>query len=331
MVSISRAGILAAFGVGAVTLTGCGGGGSDPGTGSLTLSLTDAPVDGAASVVVVFTGIELQRSDGTRVSLDFGMTNGQANTRSIDLLKLQNGVTGALTDGASVPAGDYQWMRLKVLADKNSQGESYITMLSGAQYPLWIPSGAETGLKLVQPFTVAQGSTTRLVIDFNLRKSITAPPGLDPNYLLKPALRVVDELRVGKITANIDLAALTTAQLGSGAAVSSCKAGLYLFMGAAATPDDADGDTTDDGGSDPVVYQPIAYDGTNTNTSVDIPFVEVGSYTLAATCNFDIDTPDTNDFIPNATAGQPGYQTMKWTAVGNISVTTNNTTTVALP
>jgi Domain of unknown function (DUF4382) len=330
---LKRAGsTLAALVCVALTLTGCGGGSADPGTGSVNLSLTDAPVDGAAAVVVVFTGIDLHRSDGKLVSLDFGTTSGQANTKSIDLIKLQNGVTSDLTRGAAVPAGTYDWMRLKVLADKNSQGESYITLLNGAQYPLWIPSGAETGLKLVRPFTVAQGSTTRLVVDFNLRKSVTAPPGQDPNYLLKPALRLVDELQVGKLTANIDLAALTAAQLGAGAAVSSCKAGLYLFAGATATPDDADADTTDDGGSDPIVYEPIAYDGVNTKVTMTIPFVEAGGYTLAATCNFDVDAAaDTNDFIPTATAGQPGFQTMKWTTVGNVSVTANSTTSVALP
>jgi hypothetical protein len=114
-----------------------------------------------------------------------GPQTGQPTIKSIDLIKLQNGVTGILTQGAAVPAGDYEWMRLKVLADKNSQGESYITLLTGEQFPLWIPSGAETGLKLVRPFKVAQGSTTRLIIDFDLRKSVTAPPRQDPNYLLK--------------------------------------------------------------------------------------------------------------------------------------------------
>jgi hypothetical protein len=145
-------------------------------------------------------------------------------------------------------------------------------------------------------------------------------------------LRVMDQLQVGKITANVDLAALTTAQLGSGASLSTCKGGLYLFSGAAATPDDADGDTSDDGGSDPVVYMPISYDGTNTSVSLTIPFVAVGSYTLAATCNFDVDAaPDANDYMPNATTGQPGFQTMKWTAIDNVSVTANTTTTVAVP
>jgi hypothetical protein len=305
-------------------LADCGSSGSSS-TGKLSLNMTDAPVDGATSVVVAFTGIELQHSDGARVNIDF------PTTRSIDLLALQNGATGALTQGEEVPAGDYDWMRLKVLADKNTQNESYITLTGGGQYPLYIPSGAETGLKLVRPFTVAQGSTTSLILDFNLRKSVKAPPGQDPNYILRPTLQLLDQLQVGKITVNVDLAALTSTQLGSGAAVSSCKAGMYLFSGASATPDDQDGDTLNDGGSDPIVYQPIVYDGANTSVSITIPFVATGSYTLAATCNFDVDSADTDDYAPNATTGQPGFETMKWTTVGNVSVTAGSTTTVAMP
>ncbi len=331
MMPITRAISLAALAFGATALSGCGGGGgqSSFAQGTLSVNLTDAPIDGAAEVRVVFTGIDLQRADGQLISLDFGTTNGQPNTKSIDLITLQNGVTGALTQGADVPAGDYQWMRLKVLATKDTQGQSYIKMLTGEQYPLWIPSGAETGLKLVRPFTVAQGSTTRLLIDFDLRKSITAPPGLDPNYILRPTLRLMDELQVGKITATVDLAALATAQLGAGAPVTGCKAGLYLFSTGSAVPDDQDGSSTD--GADPIVYQPVVYDGVNTKVPVTIPFVAVGTYTLAATCNFDVDKADSDDYNPNATQGQPGYQTMHWTTLANVSVTAGATTTVALP
>jgi hypothetical protein len=108
-------------------------------------------------------------------------------------------------------------------------------------------------------------------------------------------------------------------------------AGLYLYSGGSAVPDDVDGDATDDGGSDPVLYQPIAYDGVNTNVSVTIPFIEVGNYMLAGTCDFHIDAPETNDYIPSAIAGQAGYRTVKWTIVQNVSVATNSTTAVTLP
>lgn len=291
--------------------------------GTLSLNLTDAPVDGATEVVVAFSGIELHHTDGQTVSIDF------SSTKTIDLIKLQNGVTGALTDGAAVPAGNYDWMRLKVLADKNAQGQSYIKLMTGAQYPLWIPSGAETGLKLNRPFTVAQGSTTRLVIDFDLRKSITAPPGQDPNYIMRPTLRLLDQLQVGKLTANVDLAALAIAQLGATATPASCKAGVYVFSGGAAVPDDQDGNDTN--GASPVVYQPIAYDGVTAQVPISIAFLEVGTYTVAATCNFDVDVADADDYNPNATQGQPGYQTMHWTTVGNVAITANGTTTLSVP
>src|SRR5512139_3588040 len=138
-------------------LNGCGGGGngkSDFTSGSISVNLTDAPVDSASEVHIVFTGIELHQASGSTIAIDF------SSPKSLDLMKLQNGVTSALTEESLVPAGDYDWMRLKVLATKNSQGESYIKLESGQQYPLWIPSGSETGLKLVKPFKVAQGSIT---------------------------------------------------------------------------------------------------------------------------------------------------------------------------
>ena len=309
-----------------MALASCGGGGGDtaaPMQGALTINMTDAPVDGASEVVVAFTGIELHRTDGQTVTIDL------PSTRAIDLIKLQNGITSALTQDTAVAAGTYDWMRLKVLASKNSQGESYIRMLNGTQYPLWIPSGSETGLKLNRAFTVAQGSTTRLIIDFDLRKSIHAPPGQDPNYIMRPTLRIIDQLQVGKLAATVDLAALSASQIAPGSPASACKGGLYLFAGAAATPDDQDGDSAD--GADPVLYLPLAYDGVNPVVSVNVPFIEVGSYTVAATCDFNVDAADTNDFRPAALAGEAGYRTMRWTTRTGVSVSANNTTAVAFP
>jgi hypothetical protein len=323
MASLARLGALGALFCAVLCINACGGGGGASAPGSISINLTDAPIDGASEVIVVFTGIELHQSGGSTTTLDFN------TPKSIDLVKLRNGVTSALTQDSAVPAGNYDWMRLKVLASKNSQGESYIKLLSGQQYPLWIPSGAETGLKLVRGFTVAQGSVTRLVIDFDLRKSITAPPGQEPNYIMRPTLRLLDQLQVGKISATVDLASLTTAQLGAGAAVTACKGGLYLFAGGAAIPDDQDGDAAD--GADPIVYEPIAYDGVNASVKLDLPFVEVGSYTVAATCNFDVDAADANDYNAGSTQGMPGFQTMKWTTAGNVAVTANATTSISLP
>jgi len=303
-----RAGLLAA---GALALAACGGSGSDDRVGALNLKITDSPVDSASEVVVVFTGVELKPADSAPFSIDFcapGDLPAECN-RAIDLLKLQDGVTDDLLTNEEVPAGQYEWLRLKVLAELNLSGASYIKLDDGSQYPLFVPSGAQTGLKLVRPFVVAQGGITRLVVDFDVRKSVIAPPGLAPNYILKPALRLVDELLTGTIEGQVDLAALGTAQ-----DVATCNGGVYLFAGAGATPDDMDGGI--DGHDDPVVYKILQADEPAGDiASYMIPFVEAGAYTIAFTCNFDVDaSPEVSEYNPDAAEGEDGYQTMAWTA-----------------
>jgi len=302
----------------AAVLAACGGGSSDPApsstTGTLNLKITDSPVDSAAEVVVVFTGVELKPKDGAPFSLDVvcpvpATDNCKNGRKYIDLLELQNGVTDDLLRNRSLEAGAYEWMRLKVLAGMNQQDGSYIKLLSGAQYPLFIPSGSETGLKLVRPFVVAQGGVTRLVVDFDVRKSVIAPPGLAPNYLLKPTLRLMDELETGTIEGTVTLAGLAAEQ-----DVETCDAGVYLFAGHDAEPDDMDG-----GDVDPILYRKLEADAVDPLVaSYMFPFLEAGvergKYTVAFTCDFGVDAaPDVSEYDPKAAEGQAGYQTMKWT------------------
>ncbi len=49
---------------------GCGGGGSDPNTGAISVDHAEAPVDSATGVAVAFAGISLQRGDATTVGAD---------------------------------------------------------------------------------------------------------------------------------------------------------------------------------------------------------------------------------------------------------------------
>ena len=116
------------------------------------MRIGDAPVDGASEVVVVFTGVALHGPGGTR-AIEF------TEPREIDLLDFQNGATVNLLDGVEVEAGEYDWMRLEVIAEQNRNDGSYILFESGEQYPLYVPSGSQSGLKLNRPFTVAAGGS----------------------------------------------------------------------------------------------------------------------------------------------------------------------------
>lgn len=283
-----------------LVLGGCGGDSNtaiaiSSGSGFLTLRVTDAPVDDAAEVVVVFTGVELQRTEEDSIIIDF------AAPRSIDLLQFRNGQTANLIEGSPVPPGEYQGLRLRISAEQNLQNGSRIRLRDGRQFPLFIPSFAQSGLKLNRRFTVAQGNITRLLIDFDLRKSIVAPPGLEPNWILRPSLRLVDELQVGTLTGTVDVAALATAQQRN---TNTCRAGVYVFAGSNVTPDDMDGIAVD--GIDPVAYRPVIPSVAGAPTNYNIEFLEVGDYTVAFTCDFNVDAdPTISEFDPSAPV-QPG-------------------------
>src|SRR5690349_10406657 len=87
----------------AYVLAGCGGGSTT--TGTLSLAVADAPVDGAQHVSVKFTGVVLMPESGSQVEIDF------AQPKTIDLLT-QSGTASAVLFDRPVPAGSYGQVRL---------------------------------------------------------------------------------------------------------------------------------------------------------------------------------------------------------------------------
>jgi len=161
-------GILGLVAVSVFALAACGGGSGD--SGKMTLAVGDAPVDGAQAVVVKFTGVELTANSGSPVDITF------ATPKTIDLLT-QSGTASAVLFSQPIRAGDYGQVRLMVVADGNPSN-SYVTLSDGTVHGLQVPSGSETGLKLVSGFTVPSSGVVDYTIDFDLRKAITCPPGM---------------------------------------------------------------------------------------------------------------------------------------------------------
>jgi hypothetical protein len=308
--------------VGAVTalLAACGGGdGDSSATGTLKLGVTDAPVDVAEAVVVKFAGVELKPVGGEAFSIDLAST--------IDLYPLQGTQRAMLLDDAKVPAGDYEWMRLKISTEPNVV-DSYIA-IGGEECELRIPSGAETGLKVIRGFTVGVGSVTDMTIDFNLAKSIVQPPGQRADeltcdgqaYLLKPVLRVVDNLQVGAISGTVASELVAT----ESCANSSAKPGkVYVYGPFAAgatlptTLDDLDQNLND---GDPITTALVDVDASS-NYAYTIGFVPGGDYVVAYTCDADDATQDAN------VAGGTEVVTFTPAAGTTVTVAANATSTV---
>ena len=270
----------------AIILSACGSGGSGetntpppsntPQTGSLSLAITDAPVDGLAEVVVQFDGVEIKPADGNEILFEYD------EPKNIDLLALQGENTETLLSGEEVPAGDYNWVRLLVTASEDGTLDSYVTLEEGGeQIELDIPSGLQSGLKLVSGFTVAQGGTHAFTIDFDLGKSITKPASANQTYKLKPALRLVDNNQVGTLTVTVDGTLISqvceTPDQNAGA--------VYLWTGADATLDllAKQADAPEDSTLETTLLTTAAIDlATGTAT---IGFITAGDYTVSYTCN----------------------------------------------
>jgi hypothetical protein len=157
-----------------VLIAGCGGGGgsapAESPTGILNIAITDAPVDVVSKVNVQFTGVTLKPASGDEIEIVFD------TPKDIDLLTLTDGATADLLPDTEVPTGSYIWVRLAVNAKFDNDFDSYAMTPTG-QMELQIPSGSETGLKLVSGFTVTANQSTNLIIDWDLRRALSDPIG----------------------------------------------------------------------------------------------------------------------------------------------------------
>jgi hypothetical protein len=269
--------------IAALIIAGCGG---DEGTSTLNLALTDAPVDNATVVWVQFTGVELKRAGGSPETILFPAPKGY------DLLTLQNGNAATLLGDTTVDAGEYEWVRL--ILDP-AAGSSYIIDDDG-QHALRIPSGAQTGLKLVRGFTMPAGGRADFTIDFVLHESIIAPPGQSPDYLMKPVLRLTDNVETGSIAGTF--AEPTLAGIPACAGKSPL---VYLYTGSAVTPDDIYNPLEGTPDTAPDVY-PLVTAAAAPNDSSQytyfIGFVPAGTYTVAFTCDEDDPAVDEDAATP---------------------------------
>ena len=296
----------------AILAAGCSGS-SGGGNGTLNLGLTDGPVEGATAVVIAFTGVELKPANGAPldpIAMDENSCDtwdAATETCSIDVLSL-TGTDRRVVFSESIPAGEYQWIRLMVNAEQNVM-DSYIEF-GGEMCSLWMPSGSETGLKIHNAVTVTANGVSDYTLDFELKQSVKAPPGFDTftieactqNYVMRPTIRMIDSTEVGHIAGTVDSGLLATSE--------SCtmdglerydNASVYVF-------EDFDGNAVaEDMDPDPTYPGPITTANVVWNDAPDVMAYEyeVGfllspnDYLVALTCDGGADNVDVDDFDPD--------------------------------
>ena len=178
--------VTVAAALGLALLVACGGSSSSGSTGAMNVHLVDGPISGYQEINVDIQSVEISGSNGW-------ITLGTPN-RTLNLLNLTGGVSETLASGATLPAGHYQQMRL-ILGPGST-----VKLSDGTVQPLKVPSGMQSGIKLIVSFDVAAGTTSDVWIDFDAAHSIQViQAGASGQYLLRPTIRAFDRTVTGSI------------------------------------------------------------------------------------------------------------------------------------
>jgi hypothetical protein len=177
-------------------IPGCGGsgGGSDSGgSGTLSLSMTDDSSDQFEAVYVTIDEIQIHLGGSEGSPNNWRPLTMQRSPITVNLLNLTNGVREQL-GVVGLPEGDYTQVRLIIGETPEVTGlpfANYVVDKSTPAniYELKIPSGTNTGFKIVENFTIADKQTLELVLDFDASRSVIQA-GNSGQWLLKPTVKI---------------------------------------------------------------------------------------------------------------------------------------------
>jgi len=259
----------------------CGGPSDEPGTGVLSLSITDAPVQNADAVVIYFEKAIINSSEDGRVEVDVVDPVTMMPGRSVDLLQLTGDRTIELLT-QTFTEGHISWIRLMVDFDPE---KTYIE-IAGTRYPLRCVSCEKNGVRLVSSFDILPDMTNAYTLDFDLQKSITDPQsGID--YILRPTIRVVRSEAAGSIRGNVEASLISSLGGSEGCSV-------YVYDGYDAMLDDIyipDGMPVPSTQNNPVMAATVALNPMNELYEYHAAFLPAGNYTIALTCDAELDDP----------------------------------------
>jgi hypothetical protein len=266
-------------------------------TGFLNLSVSDAPIKDATKVCVRFDGVELKHAESEdRESIGF------EQPIVVNLLDHQGANSAPIVTGAEVPAGEYEWIRLQVAAERGLSGgaddgdptsdlcddateNSYLVRDSGGVFNLYIPSGSQRGLQLIKNIIIPANRTGDYTAEWDLGKSFNGPPGQLPDVMMKPVVKLVANNEVGTLVGGVADELI---------AWEACDAefppSVYVFDDGVIPNRFDDPFAADDAVATGLVEQQMQEDG-SMPWRYSIGFLLAGHYEVAFTCNGDLFAP----------------------------------------
>ncbi len=181
-----------------ILLVSCGGGGSgspDTATGTLELGLTDAATGNYQAIYVTIAEVQVKKQDDGGSGWQTVVTPDQ----TYNLLELVNGYIATLGIG-ELGTGQYGQIRLilgdqpdgsKNILNKTHDYANYLIDSEDNAIELKVPSGYQTGIKVVKGFWINALQATELILDFDATRSVVQA-GKSGKWLLKPTIKVLE-------------------------------------------------------------------------------------------------------------------------------------------
>ena len=176
---------------------GGGGGGSDSvGKGTLDVSLTDS-AGSYKAVYITIEGIEVHTGGNDNNDRNWLAIPMEKDT--INLCELTNGVFEKL-GSLRLASDNYNQLRLHLVDTPEDSDElnirselhpaaNYVVLEDDTWHELKIPSGFQSGVKIVKGFTISENETTEIILDFDAMSSVVEA-GNSGKWILKPTIKV---------------------------------------------------------------------------------------------------------------------------------------------
>jgi len=169
------------------------------GKGNVEFEITDAPIDDASVDAVMVTVADV-KVNGVSVA---GFTR-----QTINLKAYQEGNTKLLATAMQLDAKTYNNLTLVLDLDRDADGNSpgcYVRTVDNTKYKLRTTASGTLDVVLSKAWNVRSNATTKVVLDFDLRKSIAYSENAEIRYRfvsdnnLREAIRIVAKENAGTI------------------------------------------------------------------------------------------------------------------------------------
>lgn len=180
----------------------CGGGSgssipiSSGGVGTLSLSLTDEMSNSYQAIYVTLEDVQVHAKKNGNGNNSWFSVSTPNLPKTFNLYELINGVREEIGI-ADLAVGSYTQMRLMIgnspdnginILSEAHPYANYVIDSDGMYQELKIPSGVQSGYKIVHGFTISPDQTTELTLDFLADKSVVV--GGNGNWHIQPTVKV---------------------------------------------------------------------------------------------------------------------------------------------